>query len=209
MSLFSSSLGTEEGETASVFEPAASMPSAISFSKMTKVWGDSGKESLLLTFRGYHLSLNSKELGVKFREEGGKNDGRGGDQSSLVAQWLRLHTSRAQGTGSIPGQGTKISQVHDSAREREREEAEGETESSEALIKNEGVPRAGVRVLLGPLVLVSSHPFILYFLFFLTHVSACYVPAVVLVLSRALFISSLMQQWRRCRLCSKTFCEAL
>ena len=103
---------------------------------------------------------------MKFREEGGKNNGRGGDQSSLVAQWLRLHASRAQGTGSIPGQGTKISQVHDSAKEREREEAEGETESSEALIKNEGLPRAGVRVLLGPLVLVSSHPFILYFLFF-------------------------------------------
>jgi len=36
---------------------------------MTKVWDDSGKESLLLTFRGYHLSLNSKELGVKFWEE--------------------------------------------------------------------------------------------------------------------------------------------
>ena len=26
----------------------------------------------------------------------------------LVVQWLRLHTSNAGGTGSIPGQGTKI-----------------------------------------------------------------------------------------------------
>ena len=123
----------------------------------------SGKESLLLTFRGYHLSLNSKELGVKFWEEGGKNNKRGGDQNSLVVQWLRLHASRAQGTGSIPGQGTKISQVHGSAKEREREEAEGEIESSEAVIKNEGLPRAGVRVLLGPFVLVSRHPSILLY----------------------------------------------
>ena len=30
-----------------------------------------------------------------------------------------------------------------------------------------------------------------------------------LVLTRALFTSSLMPQWRRCRLCSKTFCEGL
>ena len=87
---------------------------------MTKVWDDSGKESLLLTFRGYHLSLNSKELGVKFWEEGGKTNERGGDQNSLVVQWLRLHASRAQGTGSIPGQGTRISQVHGSAKERKR-----------------------------------------------------------------------------------------
>ena len=29
-------------------------------------------------------------------------------RTSLVAQWLRLHTSHAGGTGSIPGQGSKI-----------------------------------------------------------------------------------------------------
>ena len=68
----------------------------------------SGKESLLLTFRGYHLSLNSKELGVKFWEEGGKNNKRGGDQNSLVVQWLRLHASNTGGAGSIPGLGNKI-----------------------------------------------------------------------------------------------------
>ena len=28
--------------------------------------------------------------------------------TSLVVQWLRLHTSTANSTGSIPGQGTKI-----------------------------------------------------------------------------------------------------
>ena len=28
--------------------------------------------------------------------------------SSLAVQWLRLHTSTAEGTGSIPGQGTRI-----------------------------------------------------------------------------------------------------
>ena len=28
--------------------------------------------------------------------------------TSLVVQWLRLHTSSAVGLGSIPGQGTKI-----------------------------------------------------------------------------------------------------
>ena len=28
--------------------------------------------------------------------------------TSLVVQWLRLHTSTAGGTGSIPGLGTKI-----------------------------------------------------------------------------------------------------
>ena len=30
---------------------------------------------------------------------------------SLAVQWLRLHTSIAGGTGSIPGQGTKIPQA--------------------------------------------------------------------------------------------------
>ena len=29
--------------------------------------------------------------------------------TTLVVQWLRLHTSTAGGGGSIPGQGTKIS----------------------------------------------------------------------------------------------------
>ena len=29
--------------------------------------------------------------------------------SSLVVQWLRLHTSTAEGTGSMPGRGAKIS----------------------------------------------------------------------------------------------------
>ena len=102
---------------------------------------------------------------MTFWEEGGKTNKRGGDQNSLVVQWLRLHASREQGTASIPGQGTRISQVHGSAKEREREEAEGETESSEAVVKNEGIPRAGVRVRLGPLVLVSGHPSVLlYFL---------------------------------------------
>ena len=33
---------------------------------------------------------------------------RGGARTSLVVQWLRLRTSTAWGTGSIPGQGTKI-----------------------------------------------------------------------------------------------------
>ena len=28
--------------------------------------------------------------------------------TSLVVQWLRLHTSNAEGMGLIPGQGTKI-----------------------------------------------------------------------------------------------------
>ena len=28
--------------------------------------------------------------------------------TSLAVQWLRLHTPSAEGTGSIPGQGTKI-----------------------------------------------------------------------------------------------------
>ena len=31
--------------------------------------------------------------------------------NSLVVQWLRLHTSIARGTGSIPSQGTKIPQA--------------------------------------------------------------------------------------------------
>ena len=30
------------------------------------------------------------------------------DRTSLVAKWLRLHSSNAGGTGSIPGRGTKI-----------------------------------------------------------------------------------------------------
>ena len=29
-------------------------------------------------------------------------------RSSLVVQWLRLSASKAEGLGSIPGQGTKI-----------------------------------------------------------------------------------------------------
>ena len=31
-----------------------------------------------------------------------------GTGTSLVVQWLRLHTSNAGGAGLIPGQGTKI-----------------------------------------------------------------------------------------------------
>ena len=31
-----------------------------------------------------------------------------GGRTSLVVQWLRLCASNARGTGSIPGQGTKI-----------------------------------------------------------------------------------------------------
>ena len=31
--------------------------------------------------------------------------------TSLAVQWLRLHTPNAGGTGSIPGQGTKIPRV--------------------------------------------------------------------------------------------------
>ena len=33
-------------------------------------------------------------------------------ETSLAVQWLRLHASNAEGAGSIPGQGTKI--THDS-----------------------------------------------------------------------------------------------
>ena len=33
-----------------------------------------------------------------------------GERTTLVAQWLRLHTSNAGGEGLIPGQGTKMPQ---------------------------------------------------------------------------------------------------
>ena len=46
--------------------------------------------------------------------------------TSLVAQWLRLHTSTTGGMGSIPGQGTKIShatQPKKKERKKEKEQA--------------------------------------------------------------------------------------
>ena len=40
-----------------------------------------------------------KQQGFFLKDEGG---------TSLTVQWLRLSTSTAEGTGSIPGRGTKI-----------------------------------------------------------------------------------------------------
>ena len=44
------------------------------------------------------LSTGADSLGFRNADRG----------TSLVIQWLRLHTSTAGGTGSIPVQGTKI-----------------------------------------------------------------------------------------------------
>jgi len=40
--------------------------------------------------------------------------------SSLVAQWLRLHASTAEGAGSIPGQGSSAGYMVWPKKERER-----------------------------------------------------------------------------------------
>ena len=41
-------------------------------------------------------------------------------ETSLVVQWLRLHASTAGGTGSIPGQGTKIPHATQSSQKKKR-----------------------------------------------------------------------------------------
>ena len=48
---------------------------------------------------------NRKDIKFKNKEEG-----------SLAVQWLRLHTVTAEGTGSIPGQPTKIPKPHGTAK---------------------------------------------------------------------------------------------
>ena len=45
---------------------------------------------------------------VSSRTEAGNTQDESGTGTSLVVQWLRLHTSNAEGVGSIPGWGTKI-----------------------------------------------------------------------------------------------------
>ena len=45
------------------------------------------------------------------RQSGNSQIRTAGAGTSLAVQWLRLHTSTARGTDSIPGQGTKIPQA--------------------------------------------------------------------------------------------------
>ena len=54
--------------------------------------------------RNFFLSPNMKSVIKKIFNTKKKKK-----RASLVAQWLRLHTSTAGGAGSIPGRGTKIS----------------------------------------------------------------------------------------------------
>ena len=49
---------------------------------------------------------------------------------SLAVQWLGPCPSTAEGSGSIPGWGTKIRQAEEKKREREREKAETHSERS-------------------------------------------------------------------------------
>ena len=52
--------------------------------------------------------------------------------TSLVVQWLRLHTSNARGTGSIPGQGTKPHMPNDVGKKGRGEEPPLESMSAGA-----------------------------------------------------------------------------
>ena len=54
--------------------------------------------------------------------------------NSLVAQWLGLYTSTAGGTGSIPGQGTKIPMLHVVAKTKQMKKSS--TENGEKTYEN-------------------------------------------------------------------------
>ena len=47
-----------------------------------------------------------------------------GLRTSLVVQWLRLHTATAEGIGSIPGQVTKIPMCHVVWPKKEKEKSQ-------------------------------------------------------------------------------------
>lgn len=65
------------------------------------------------------MEVNSL-LGEKLRngEKGNRKDVKfkNKEEGSLAVQWLRLHTVTAEGTGSIPGQRTKIPKPHGTAK---------------------------------------------------------------------------------------------
>ena len=62
---------------------------------------------------GSELDSEEGRLGKLGKTAGGNWKSKGQEvkvrilETSLVVQWLRLHTSNAGSTGSIPGQGTK------------------------------------------------------------------------------------------------------
>ena len=72
------------------------------------------------------LSVPRETCELPRRAPGLKNIGL--HRTSLVIQWLGLHTSNAGGTGSIPGQGTKnhtSSVVQRKRKDRAREKTKG------------------------------------------------------------------------------------
>ena len=85
---------------------------ALSWNQVPQVWPgahlwDKHSRPLLLQRHQHHtLLLPGKTLLTHLREEQGG--------TSLMVQWLGFCTSTTAGTGSIPGQGTKILQVSQS-----------------------------------------------------------------------------------------------
>ena len=71
---------------------------------------DPGQVSNPLNIEGQNI-WSTNAFSLKINDQG----------ASLVVQWLRLHTATAGGTGSIPGQGTKILHVTQQKKKKKKE----------------------------------------------------------------------------------------
>ena len=74
--------------------------------KALKEIPDNFKAEIVLATSSDHNAANQK---FTFKKTQSFKNPKNSSGTSLVVQWLRLHSSTGQGTGSIPGQGTKIS----------------------------------------------------------------------------------------------------